>query len=124
MDLIDRQALLRKLFPYEVVDKKNCAINAYAVEKAILDAPAMGREIKPLCNDCIHYDVCYPRLKVESGEILNLTFCQFYKTNKSNAKLQEATEYLEMVLENWVTWRTHHEQLCQAIEILLEEVKE
>ena len=39
MDLIDRQALLRKLFPYEVVDKKNCAINAYAVEKAILGMP-------------------------------------------------------------------------------------
>lgn len=39
MDLIDRQALLRKLFPYEVVDKRNCAINAYAVEKAILDMP-------------------------------------------------------------------------------------
>ena len=39
MDLINRQALLRKLFPYEVVDKKNCAINAYAVEKAILDMP-------------------------------------------------------------------------------------
>ena len=39
MDLIDRQALLRKLFPYEVVDKKNCAINAYAVEKTILDMP-------------------------------------------------------------------------------------
>ena len=39
MALIDRQALLRKLFPYEVVDKKNCAINAYAVEKAILDMP-------------------------------------------------------------------------------------
>ena len=39
MELIDRQALLRKLFPYEVVDKKNCAINAYAVEKTILDMP-------------------------------------------------------------------------------------
>ena len=39
MDLIDRQALLRKLFPYEVVDKRNCAINAYAVEKAIKDMP-------------------------------------------------------------------------------------
>jgi alpha-L-arabinofuranosidase len=39
MDLIDRQALLKKLFPYEVVDKKNYAINAYAVEKAILDMP-------------------------------------------------------------------------------------
>ena len=37
MDLIDRQALLRKLFPFEVVDLKNCAINAYAVKKAILD---------------------------------------------------------------------------------------
>jgi hypothetical protein len=44
MDLIDRQALLRKLFPYEVVDKKNCVINAYAVEKAILDMPSAGGE--------------------------------------------------------------------------------
>jgi hypothetical protein len=42
MDLIDRQALLRKLFPYEVVDKKNCVINAYAVEKIIKDMPAAG----------------------------------------------------------------------------------
>jgi hypothetical protein len=45
MELIDRQALLRKLFPYEVVDKKNCAINAYAVEKAILDMPDMNKEV-------------------------------------------------------------------------------
>lgn len=44
MDLIDRQALLRKLFPYEVVDKKNCAINAYAVEKIIKDMPNMSKE--------------------------------------------------------------------------------
>ena len=39
MDLIDRQALLRKLFPYEVVDKKNCVINALAVEQTILNMP-------------------------------------------------------------------------------------
>jgi hypothetical protein len=44
MDLIDRQALLRKLFPYEVVDKKNCVINAYAVEKIIKDMPDMSKE--------------------------------------------------------------------------------
>lgn len=74
MDLIDRQALLRKLFPYEVVDKRNCAINAYAVEKAILDAPAMNREIKPLCNSCIHNEVCLPRLQAKDGVILNLAF--------------------------------------------------
>ena len=41
MELIDKQELLRKLFPYEVVDKKNCAINAYAVEKTILDMPVV-----------------------------------------------------------------------------------
>jgi hypothetical protein len=81
MDLIDRQALLRKLFPYEVVDKKNCAINAYAVEKAIMDMPK-----KEFDNDAI--------------------------------------EYLEKVLENWGTWRSHHEALCKAIEILLEEIKD
>lgn len=81
MDLIDRQALLRKLFPYEVVDKRNCAINAYAVEKAILDAP-----------------------KKEFNS--------------------EAIDYLENVLDNWGTWRSHHEPLCKAIEILLEEIKD
>lgn len=35
----------------------------------------------------------------------------------------EAIEYLEYILENWITWRDHHEKLCQSIEILLEEVK-
>lgn len=79
MDLIDRQALLRKLFPYEVVDKKNCAINAYAVEKAILDAQQMNREIKNLCNTCMHYDVCHARLSVDKGKLLYLTRCEFYK---------------------------------------------
>ena len=83
MDLIDRQALLRKLFPYEVVDKKNCVINAYAVERIISDMPN----------------------KTDSEEI------------------QKAVNYLEYILENWTTWRTHHEQLCQAIETLLEVVK-
>lgn len=37
---------------------------------------------------------------------------------------QQAIEYLEKVLDNWPTWREHHEQLCQAIEVLLEEVKD
>ena len=84
MELIDRQALLRKLFPYDVVDKRNCAINAYAVEKAILNMPN----------------------KVDSEEI------------------HKATDYLKYILENWHTWRSHHEPLCQAIETLLEVVKD
>ena len=37
---------------------------------------------------------------------------------------QEAIEYLEKVLTEWNIWREHHETLCQAIEVLLEEVKE
>ena len=36
----------------------------------------------------------------------------------------QAIEYLGKVLENWNTWRVHHEPLCQAIEVLLEEVKD
>lgn len=84
MDLIDRQALLRKLFPYEVVDKKNCAINAYAVEKAILDMP----------------------------------------NRADNEEVKKSIEYLEHILEDWGTWRTHHEALCKAIETLLEVIKD
>lgn len=81
MDLIDRQALLRKLFPYEVVDKKNCFMNACTVERAIMKMP-----------------------KKEFN--------------------QEAIEYLEHILNDWSTWRNHHEMLCKSIEILLEEVKD
>lgn len=80
MDLIDRQSLLRKLFPYEVVDKRNCVINAYAVEKAILDMP----------------------------------------TREFN---QEAIEYLEKVLEHWHEFCKWHPKFAEAIETLLEEVK-
>ena len=36
---------------------------------------------------------------------------------------QKAIEYLEKVIQNWNTWRVHHEPLCQAIETLLEVVK-
>ena len=84
MDLIDRQTLLRKLFPYEVVDKKNCVINAYAVERAILDMPN----------------------KADSEEI------------------QKAVDYLEKVKDNWTNWHCHHKKLIDAIEILLEAVKD
>lgn len=79
MDLIDRQALLRKLFPYEVVDKKNCAINAYAVEKAILDMPRVEEKTNHLCNDCIHYDICYPLIKAKDCGISNISSCEFYR---------------------------------------------
>ena len=83
MDLIDRQALLRKLFPYDVVDLKSCAINAYTVKKAIMDMP-----------------------------------------NKAdNEEVKKSIEYLEYILENWITWRDHHEKLCQSIEALLEVIK-
>ena len=36
---------------------------------------------------------------------------------------QQAIEYIEKVLENWHTWRIHHEPLCKAIEALLEVAK-
>ena len=37
---------------------------------------------------------------------------------------QQAVEYLRNILTNWTTWRHHHETLCQAIETLLEDVKD
>ena len=36
----------------------------------------------------------------------------------------EAIEYLEKILENWTNWHCHHKKLIDAIEILLEEVKD
>ena len=42
-DLISRAALYKRMFPYDVVDKREYSINAKAVEKAILEAPAVSR---------------------------------------------------------------------------------
>ncbi len=36
----------------------------------------------------------------------------------------EAIEYLEHVLENWSSWHDHHKKLVDALESLLEEVKD
>lgn len=84
MDLIDRQALLKKLFPYEVVDLKSCAINAYVVERAILDAPSISKMQKPMCQKCVHYAICYARIKGDPAHFNNLTYCEFYKRDEDN----------------------------------------
>lgn len=36
---IDAEALIKKIFPYEVIDKKDYSINAEAIYKAIEEAP-------------------------------------------------------------------------------------
>ena len=35
-----KTALLKKIFPYDTVDKKQYSINAYAVERAIIETAA------------------------------------------------------------------------------------
>jgi hypothetical protein len=37
---------------------------------------------------------------------------------------KEAIEYLEHILETWSAWENHHKKLCDAIEIVLEDVKD
>ena len=41
MDLIDRNELLKKLFPYDVVDKKQYSINAQAIYNAVINIPGL-----------------------------------------------------------------------------------
>lgn len=36
---------------------------------------------------------------------------------------EEAIEYLEQVLERWISWHDHHYKLVRALEVLLEEMK-
>ena len=37
---------------------------------------------------------------------------------------QEAIDYLEQVLSNWNNWHNHHKNLIEAIEVLLEAIKD
>ena len=41
MRLIDADALLKKIFPYDVVDKKTYSINAKMIHEAIKEAPTV-----------------------------------------------------------------------------------
>lgn len=57
-EYIERGALLKKMFPYEGIDKSTYSINAKAVERAIKEAPAS--EVV-LCKDCEYLEItgCY-----------------------------------------------------------------
>lgn len=46
MRLIDADALIRKLFPYDVVDKNDYSINAKAVYNAIVESPTSDTTFK------------------------------------------------------------------------------
>ena len=51
-DYISRSALLKKMFPYEGIDKKTYSINAKAVEVAIVDALVADVVEVVRCKDC------------------------------------------------------------------------
>ena len=53
-EYIDREALRKKIFPYEGIDKAKYAINAKAVEAAINGTPAADVVEVVRCKDCKH----------------------------------------------------------------------
>ncbi len=50
-----KNALLKKIFPYDTADKKQYSINAYAVERAIIE---VAEELSKECPDCKHFVGC------------------------------------------------------------------
>lgn len=55
-EYIEREALRKKIFPYEGIDKAKYAINAKAVEAAINGTPAADVAEVVRCKDCIYYE--------------------------------------------------------------------
>ena len=53
---IDADKLIKKVFPYNGVDKKNYSINAQAVYEAINNAPTEDVAKVVRCKDCEAYD--------------------------------------------------------------------
>lgn len=54
-EYIDREALLKELYPYDVVDKKTYAINAEAIYREIKKAPAADVVEVVRCKDCVNF---------------------------------------------------------------------
>ena len=54
-DLISREALLKKIFPYGMPDNGNYGINAKAVREAITRAEAVDAERIIRCKNCEYW---------------------------------------------------------------------
>jgi hypothetical protein len=48
-----------------------------ALQKTITEDT--GPVVQRLCDKCIHYPVCYPRLVADEKELLRLSRCEFYQ---------------------------------------------
>lgn len=86
MDLIDREKLLKKLFPYyNIVDKKTYSINAKTVCDAIENAPSeksTGVPVGDFCADCIHEKVCYAKIRLGELDRHFISECGFREVAK------------------------------------------
>lgn len=52
-EYINKEELLKKIFPYNIVDKSQYSINAKAVEKAIMEFPASTEFVSVVrCKNC------------------------------------------------------------------------
>ena len=81
-EYIKREALLKKLFPYEGIDKKTYSINAKAVEVAIEEAPTLD---VVYCLDCEYLEItgCYGECtKAILGIVNPRDFCSRGKRRK------------------------------------------
>lgn len=60
---IDADKLIKKVFPYDVIDKKSYSINAKTIFEAINNATAEDVVKVVRCKDCIYYQAncCFNR---------------------------------------------------------------
>ena len=80
---IDADELIKKIFPYDVVDKKRYAINAEAVYKAIQIVTAADVEEVVRCKDCKEFhrsdDKLAQHCKFYGAMVQEDDFCSYGK---------------------------------------------
>lgn len=129
---IDADELIKKIFPYDGVDKKEYSINAQAVYNAIRNMPIVtlgiqegeikpiktGKKMRPNCDNCkhIHSDICltcvstYNRLTSTSTTPSNWEAIpdeqKYFLTPSDVAKMspQEVKENYDLIIESMREW--------------------
>lgn len=81
-EYIEREALLKKIFPYNAADKKEYTINAYAVEKAIKEAPAADMVEVVRCKDCKYCEILFPVKEIGKEAVVGYK-CLLIRTYKN-----------------------------------------
>lgn len=93
MRYIDADALIKKIFPYDVVDKKDYTINSKAVADAIANTPTA--DVVPKSNDGAECPTCHGTGRIGTTDWLTKNISKKQLAEEKAKAIAEHEQYIK-----------------------------